>query len=66
MLFNNAEKPCAAPVPPNDQLTVLTAVTDEGCLAPAARRLGRAPSAVSYAIDNLEAQLGLKWRWRWM
>jgi DNA-binding transcriptional LysR family regulator len=46
--------------PSIDQLTVLTAVADAGGLAAAARRLGRATSAVSYAIDNLEAQLGLK------
>ena len=46
--------------PTLDQLVVLAAVADEGGLAAAARRLGRATSAVSYAIDNLEAQLGLK------
>ena len=46
--------------PTLDQLTVLTAVADEGGLAAAARRLKRATSAVSYAIDTLEAQLGLK------
>jgi DNA-binding transcriptional LysR family regulator len=46
--------------PTFDQLAVLAAVADEGGLAAAARRLGRATSVVSYAIDNLEAQLGLK------
>ena len=46
--------------PTFDQLTVLTVVADEGGLAAAARRLKRATSAVSYAIDTLEAQLGLK------
>lgn len=46
--------------PSLDQLAVLVAVADAGGLAAAARRLGRATSAVSYAIDTLEAQLGLK------
>ena len=46
--------------PTFDQLSVLVAVADEGGLAAAARKLGRATSVVSYAIDNLEAQLGLK------
>ena len=46
--------------PTFDQLQVLIAVADEGGLAAAARKLGRATSVVSYAIDNLEAQLGLK------
>jgi len=46
--------------PTIDQMQVLIAVADEGGLAAAARRLRRATSAVSYAIDNLEAQLGLK------
>ena len=46
--------------PTLDQLAVLTAVADEGGLAAAARRQKRATSAISYAIDTLEAQLGLK------
>jgi DNA-binding transcriptional LysR family regulator len=46
-------------VPTLDQMSVLLAVADTGSLAAAARRLGRAPSAVSYALDNLENQLGL-------
>lgn len=46
-------------MPTLDQLTVFLAVIEAGGLAPAARRLGRATSAISYAIDGLEAQLGL-------
>jgi DNA-binding transcriptional LysR family regulator len=46
-------------VPTLDQMSVLLAVADAGSLAAAARRLGRAPSAISYALDNLENQLGL-------
>ncbi len=41
------------------QLQVLLAVADTGSFAAAARRLNRATSAITYAIDNLEAQLGL-------
>jgi len=41
------------------QLQVLLAVVDAGSFAAAARRLNRATSAITYAIDNLEAQLGL-------
>lgn len=46
--------------PTLDQLRVLLAVAQAGTLAGAGRQLGRATSAISYAIDNLEAQLGLK------
>ncbi len=45
--------------PSFDQLRVLVAVVEAGSLAAAGRRLGRATSAISYAIDNLENQLGL-------
>src|SRR5690606_284244 len=45
--------------PTYDQLALFLAVVDEGSFAAAARRLGRAVSAVSYGIGNLEAQLGL-------
>jgi DNA-binding transcriptional LysR family regulator len=45
--------------PSIDQLMVLLAVQEEGSFTAAARRLGRATSAVSYAIDTLEQQLGL-------
>jgi len=45
--------------PSVDQLLVLLAVVEEGSFTRAAKRLGRANSAVSYAIDTLEAQLGV-------
>lgn len=45
--------------PTLDQLQVLLAVVEEGSFAGAARRLGRATSAVSYAIDTLESQLAI-------
>jgi DNA-binding transcriptional LysR family regulator len=46
-------------LPSIDQLLVLLAVSEEGSFTAAARRLGRATSAISYAIDTLEQQLGL-------
>ncbi|TXL69853.1 LysR family transcriptional regulator [Vineibacter terrae] len=45
--------------PTLDQIQVFLAVVEAGSFAGAARRLGRATSVVSYAIGNLEAQLGL-------
>jgi DNA-binding transcriptional LysR family regulator len=45
--------------PSLDQLRVFLAVAEEGSFNRAARRLGRAISVVSYAIANLEAQLGV-------
>lgn len=42
-----------------DQLQVLLSVAEAGSFAGAARRLKRATSAVSYAIDTLESQLGV-------
>jgi len=45
--------------PTLDQLRVFLAVVDEGSFNAAARRLGRAISAVSYGVAQLEAQLGL-------
>jgi DNA-binding transcriptional LysR family regulator len=45
--------------PSIDQLMVLLAVEQEGSFTAAAQRLGRATSAISYAIDTLEQQLGL-------
>lgn len=45
--------------PTLDQLTVFLAIVEAGGFAAAARRLNRANSVVSYAIANLEAQLGL-------
>ena len=45
--------------PTLDQLLVLLAVVETGSFTAAAKRLGRATSAVSYAIDTLEQQLAL-------
>jgi DNA-binding transcriptional LysR family regulator len=45
--------------PSLDQLQVFLTVVEADGFAAAARRLKRAPSAVSYAIAQLEAQLGL-------
>jgi DNA-binding transcriptional LysR family regulator len=42
-----------------DQIRVFLAVVEEGSFSAAARRLRRAQSAVSYAIANLEGQLGV-------
>lgn len=46
--------------PTLDQLKVFLAITENGSFAGAARNLGRATSAVSYAVTNLELQLGVK------
>jgi DNA-binding transcriptional LysR family regulator len=45
--------------PSVDQLQVLLTVVEAGSFTAAAKRLGRAVSAISYAIDTLEAQLGV-------
>src|SRR5215467_5853472 len=45
--------------PTLDQLRVFLTVVDEGSFAGAGRKLGRATSVISYAIANLEAQLGV-------
>lgn len=45
--------------PTLDQLHVFVSVVDSGSFAGAARTLGRATSVISYAVANLEAQLGL-------
>lgn len=45
--------------PTFDQLRVFLAVVETGSFAGAGRRLNRATSVVSYAVANLEAQLGL-------
>jgi DNA-binding transcriptional LysR family regulator len=45
--------------PSVDQLLALLTVVETGSFTAAAKRLGRATSAISYAIDTLEAQLGL-------
>jgi DNA-binding transcriptional LysR family regulator len=47
-------------VPSLDQLTVFLTVVETGSFAAAGRRLGRATSAVSYAIATLEQQLGVQ------
>ncbi|WP_292658769.1 LysR family transcriptional regulator, partial [Mesorhizobium sp.] len=48
------------PNPTLDQLQILVAVADTGSFSAAGRKLSRAQSVISYAIANLEAQLGLK------
>jgi DNA-binding transcriptional LysR family regulator len=45
--------------PTVDQIWVFLSVVEAGGFAAAARTLKRAPSVVSYAISNLETQLGL-------
>ena len=45
--------------PTLDQLRVLVEVADAGSFTAAARRMSRAISVVSYAIGNLESQLGV-------
>jgi hypothetical protein len=47
-------------VPSLDQLTLFPTVVEAGSFAAAGRGLGRATSAVSYAITNLEQQLGVQ------
>ncbi|MGX5721684.1 LysR family transcriptional regulator [Shinella zoogloeoides] len=46
-------------IPSLDQLLVLLAVVEAGSLTGAAKRLQRATSAISYAVDTLEKQLGI-------
>lgn len=48
------------PNPTLDQLQILVAVAETGSFSAAGRKLNRAQSVISYAIANLEAQLGLK------
>src|ERR1700761_8134356 len=45
--------------PTLDQISVFLAIVETGSFAGAGRKLGRATSAVSYAIANLEGALGL-------
>jgi len=45
--------------PTLDQLRIFLAVVNEGSFNRAARRLGRAISAISYGVAQLEAQLGV-------
>lgn len=42
-----------------DQFTVFVAIVEEGSFAGAARRLNRAQSAITYAVQKLEEQSGL-------
>src|SRR5688572_17404128 len=50
----------ASPGTPSlEQLRTFLAVVDTGSFAAAGRRLNRAVSVISYAIANLEAQLGV-------
>jgi len=48
----------STPTPSFDQLQVLLAVVEAGSFSAAARRLNRAQSAVTYAVQRLEEQLG--------
>lgn len=45
--------------PTLDQIAVFLAIVETGSFAGAARKLGRATSVISYAIANLENQLGV-------
>jgi len=45
--------------PTLDQIAVFLAIVETGSFAAAARKLGRATSVISYAIANLESQLGV-------
>lgn len=45
--------------PTLDQLRIFLAVVEEGSFGGAARRMGRAVSAVSYGVAQMEAQLGV-------
>jgi len=49
----------SAPAPTFDQLQVMLAVVEEGSFSGAARRLNRAQSAITYAVQRLEEQLGV-------
>src|SRR6201989_504528 len=46
--------------PTIDQLKVFLTVVETGSFTAAAKRLKRAVSAISYAISNLEQQLGIE------
>lgn len=46
--------------PSIDQLRIFLAVVEEGSFGRAAKRMGRAVSAVSYGIAQMEAQLGVE------
>ncbi len=59
MLAAHAKRPDPKP-PTLDQLQIFLTIVETGGFAGAARKLGRATSVISYAIANLEAQLGLE------
>jgi DNA-binding transcriptional LysR family regulator len=56
--FNGIEMPNIGN-PTLDQLQVLLTVVETGSFAASGRKLGRATSAISYTIANLERQLGI-------
>jgi DNA-binding transcriptional LysR family regulator len=58
VLFKEFEMESPA-IPSLDQLLVLLTVAEAGSFSAAAKRLGRATSAISYAVDTLEALLGV-------
>ena len=45
--------------PTLDQIAVFLAIVEAGSFTAAARKLNRATSVISYAVTNLEAQLGV-------
>jgi DNA-binding transcriptional LysR family regulator len=47
------------PTPTLDQIAIFLAIVETGSFSAAARKLNRATSVVSYAIANLETQLGV-------
>ncbi|WP_315837910.1 LysR family transcriptional regulator [Bradyrhizobium prioriisuperbiae] len=58
-----SKKPAKAPdpKPPTlDQLQIFLSIVETGSFSGAARKLGRATSVISYAVANLETQLGLE------
>src|SRR6185295_3457278 len=58
-MFEKIEMSSEPGTPTLDQLKVFLTVVETGSFAAAARKLNRATSVVSYAIANLEAQLGV-------
>src|SRR5258706_5134136 len=58
LAFRDFEMPNPG-TPTIDQLKVFLSVVEAGSFAAAGRRLGRATSAISYTVANLEAQLGV-------
>src|SRR5260370_34713525 len=58
LTFRDFEMPNPG-TPTIDQLKVFLSVVEAGSFAAAGRRLGRATSAISYTVANLETQLGV-------